>query len=394
MRRIIDKILKWVTSLYLVWRREFRLVFTDAGVLIFFFLLPTLYPLIYTLIYNPEIVRDIPVAVVDNCRTTASREFTRMTDATEAIKIIGYASNLNEARQWHAQKACYGILVIPEDYEKNIGRGEQSHVIFYSDMGLLIRYREFLSAMTDLSLATGTKIRQELYNTDSQPINSTSIILGDTKQGFASFVIPGILILIIQQSLILGIAMLGGGANERRMRNRGIDPLAVKATATATIIGKALCYFTIYIPLVIYILYFVPVFFNLPNIGNVVDYLLFIVPLIFSSIFFGMIFQRAVSERESSMLIVVFSSVVFLFLSGLTWPRYAMGKLWIWIGNCIPATWGVEGFIRINSNGASLEQNTHPYIMLWILTCCYFLIILFIELLIKFKPKKYHTLRR
>lgn len=373
MRHIIDYISKWITSLYLVWRREFRLVFSDAGVLVFFFLLPTLYPLVYTLIYNPEIVRDIPVAVVDNCRTATSREFTRMADATDAIKIIGYASTLHEARQWHAQKACYGILVIPKDYDKNIGRKEQSSVIFYSDMSLLIRYRGFLSAMTDLSLATGSKIRQELYNSDIQPINSSSIILGDTTQGFASFVIPGILVLIIQQSLILGITMLGGGANERRLRNQGIDPLVVKAPATATILGKALCYFTIYIPLVIYILYFVPIFFNLPNIGNVTDYFLFIIPLIFSSIFLGMIFQHVVTERESSMLIVVFSSVVFLFLSGLTWPRYAMSKLWVWIGNCIPATWGVEGFIRINSNGATLAQNTHPYVMLWILACCYFL---------------------
>lgn len=373
MRHIIDYISKWITSLYLVWRREFRLVFSDAGVLVFFFLLPTLYPLVYTLIYNPEIVRDIPVAVVDNCRTATSREFTRMADATDAIKIIGYASTLHEARQWHAQKACYGILVIPKDYDKNIGRKEQSSVIFYSDMSLLIRYRGFLSAMTDLSLATGSKIRQELYNSDIQPINSSSIILGDTTQGFASFVIPGILVLIIQQSLILGITMLGGGANERRLRNQGIDPLVVKAPATATILGKALCYFTIYIPLVIYILYFVPIFFNLPNIGNVTDYFLFIIPLIFSSIFLGMIFQHVVTERESSMLIVVFSSVVFLFLSGLTWPRYAMSKLWVWIGNCIPATWGVEGFIRINSNGATLAQNTLPYVMLWILACCYFL---------------------
>lgn len=379
MRHIIDYISKWITSLYLVWRREFRLVFSDAGVLVFFFLLPTLYPLVYTLIYNPEIVRDIPVAVVDNCRTATSREFTRMADATDAIKIIGYASTLHEARQWHAQKACYGILVIPKDYDKNIGRKEQSSVIFYSDMSLLIRYRGFLSAMTDLSLATGSKIRQELYNSDIQPINSSSIILGDTTQGFASFVIPGILVLIIQQSLILGITMLGGGANERRLRNQGIDPLVVKAPATATILGKALCYFTIYIPLVIYILYFVPIFFNLPNIGNVTDYFLFIIPLIFSSIFLGMIFQHVVTERESSMLIVVFSSVVFLFLSGLTWPRYAMSKLWVWIGNCIPATWGVEGFIRINSNGATLAQNTHPYVMLWILACCYFLITLILS---------------
>jgi ABC-2 type transport system permease protein len=51
----------------------------------------------------------------------------------------------------------------------------------------------------------------------------------------------------------------------------------------------------------------------------------------------------------------------------------------VWIGNCIPATWGVEGFIRINSNGATLAQNTHPYVMLWILTCCYFLITLILS---------------
>lgn len=390
MRTFNTDITKWCVSLYYVWRREFRLVFTDAGVLIFFFLLPTIYPLVYTLIYNPEIVRDVPVAVVDNSRTTASREFTRMADATEAIKIIGYASTLNEARHWHAQKACYGILVIPENYATKIGRHEQASVIFYSDMSLLIRYRGFLSAMTDLSLATGSKIRQELYNSNNQPIENVSIILGDKTQGFASFVIPGILILIIQQSLILGITMLGGGSAERRMKNNGIDPLAVKAPTTAIILGKSLCYFTIYIPLVIYILHFVPIFFNLPHIGNTTDYLLLIIPLIFSSIFLGMVFQRVVTERESSMLIIVFTSVFFLFLSGLTWPRYAMNDLWRWVSNCIPATWGIEGFIRINSTGATLEQNSHPYIMLWVLTGGYFLISLII---FSFNPNKTHKVK-
>lgn len=379
MRRLICNITKWCVTLYLIWRREFRLVFSDAGVLIFFFLLPTIYPLVYTLIYNPEIVRDIPVAVVDNSRTATSREFTRMADATEAMKIIGYASSLNEARMWHAQKSCYGILVIPNDYDTKIGRGEQASVIFYSDMSLLMRYRSFLSAMTDLSLATGSKIRQELYNDNNQPIENASVILGDKTQGFASFVIPGILILIIQQSLILGITMLGGGSAERRMKNNGIDPLAIKAPTCATIIGKALCYFTIYIPLVIYILYFVPIFFDLPHVGSAIDYLLFITPLLLSSIFLGMILQRLISERESSMLVIVFTSVFFLFLSGLTWPRYAMNDLWQWLGNCIPATWGIEGFIRINSTGATLEQNSKPYIMLWILTCSYFIILLIVS---------------
>ena len=72
------------------------------------------------------------------------------------------------------------------------------------------------------------------------------------------------------------------------------------------------------------------------------------------------------------MLVVVFTSVVFLFLSGLTWPRYAMNGFWRLVGDLIPATWGVEGFIVMNSNGAQLAQESHPYSMLWILAAIYF----------------------
>ena len=91
---------QWSSALLKVWTREFVLVFSDIGVLLFFILLPTIYPLIYTLIYNPEVVHDIPVAVVDNCRSTNSRQFVRMADATEAIHIVGYAASISEAREW------------------------------------------------------------------------------------------------------------------------------------------------------------------------------------------------------------------------------------------------------------------------------------------------------
>ena len=48
----------WIKSLFRVWRRETRLVFTDIGVLLFFFGLPIAYPVVYTLIYNPEVVKE------------------------------------------------------------------------------------------------------------------------------------------------------------------------------------------------------------------------------------------------------------------------------------------------------------------------------------------------
>lgn len=365
--------LNWFKSLYKVWKQEYRLISHDAGVLLFFLLLPTVYPLVYTLIYNPEVVKELPVAIVDDNRSKQSRHLARMVDATEGIHIIGYANDMQEARHWLNEKDCYGILYIPYDFSDNIARGNQAFAQFYCDMSLLIRYRTFLTTLTDISLASGTEIRQEIIPNSSIPIDSRAVIMGDPAQGFASFVIPGILIIIIQQSLILGIAMLGGGANERRRRHNNIDPLQIEAPTTASTLGKALCYFSIYLPLIIYMLLFVPAIFNLPRSNNTIDWFLLLVPFIFASIFLGLTLQRFITERETPFIIVVFSSIVFLFLSGLTWPRYAMSEPWLTISNLIPSTWGVEAFVRINSNGATLQQNAVPFIMLWILCFIYYI---------------------
>ncbi|MDE5959210.1 MAG: ABC transporter permease [Muribaculaceae bacterium] len=372
-----NPITRWFKETARVWSRELRLIFTDAGMLLFFFALPLAYPLVYTLIYNPEVVTDIPVTVVDNSRTSASRELTRSIDATSAIKIVGYATSLSEARRWQAEKRCYGILVIPEDYDREIGRGEQTHVDFYSDMSLLLRFRTFLSALTDVQLATGAKIRTQKMEAaglpaSEAPISSEAFFLGDSEQGFASFIIPGIVVLIIQQSMILGIAMLVGTSRERRRRNGGIDPLEIQATPSATMAGKLLAYLVPYLPMAIYALHYVPLIFSLPHSGSMTQYLPFFLPMLIASAGFGLVISQIfIKEREMSLMVVVFTSVGFLFLSGLTWPRYAMHPLWQWIGNCIPAVWGVEGFIRINSNGATLAQNSHPYLMLWLLSAIY-----------------------
>lgn len=371
---------EWILSTARVMRRELNLSLTDVGVLLFFIALPLAYPIVYTLIYNPEVAREIPVAVVDNSRTAASREFARMADATEAIHIIGYAANMEEARRWKNEKNCYAIIDIPENYGRDLGRGEQADITFYSDMSLLLRYRSMLLSMTNLQLAAGSKIRSEVMNGAgvsissgmSSPVDNQSFMLGDTEQGFASFIIPGIIILILQQSMILGITLLGGTSYERRLKNGGYDPLAIKASPSATVIGRMLSYMIIYLPMTLYVLHYVPVFFSLPHIGSPLHYIPFVIPMLISSAFLGITLQFLVKEREMSFMVVVFTSVVFLFLSGLTWPRYAMSWFWTGLGDLIPAVWGMEGFIRINSNNATIFDNSHCYLMLWVLSVVYF----------------------
>lgn len=382
MTNAATNIKQWFLGFFRVWQREFYLVSHDIGVMMFFFLLPLLYPICYTLIYNPEIVTDMPVVVVDHSRTAESRRLARMLDATQAAKIYDYAPDLAAARRIVNNHEAFGILEIPESYSRKLGRGEQAVATFYCDMSLLLRYRTFISALADLQLAIGAEIQaaelsQVAMVSSAVPmarINSDARMLGDPTQGFASFVIPGILVLILQQSMVLGVVMLGATSAERRRRNGGIDPLQVQAPAGATLLGKVMCYLALYAPIIIYVLRIVPMIFSLPHVGSEWDYVLFLLPMLVASAFMGQCISWLVTEREETLLAVVFTSVVFLFLSGLTWPRYAMSPIWVLIGDMIPATWGVEGFIRMNSNGSPLYEQAHPYRILWLLAALYFTI--------------------
>lgn len=378
----MKSIRNWLVALFKVWRREFYLVFHDAGVMLFFFALPTLYPVVYTIIYNPEIVTDVPVVVVDDSRTASSRHLARMVDATQAMEVYDYAPDMAAAREIMNSHDCFGILHIPYDYDKKLGSGEQAVVNFYSEMSLLLRYRSFVAALTDIQLELGTQIQAQKISeagvqslgSAATPVQSESIMLGDPTQGFASFIIPGILILILQQSLILGVTMLAAGGKERRRVNGGIDPMAVEAPVSAQMFGKLMCYLCIYTPMVLYILHIVPLMFSLPQVGSLGECCLLVLPMLVASTFLGYCLSWFVKERESSLLVIVFTSVVFLFLSGLTWPRYAMNGFWQLVGDAVPATWGVEAFVRMNSNGSPLWEQSHPYLMLWLLAAIYFVI--------------------
>ena len=357
---------------------EWRTVLKDTGVLIFFLALPIAYPIVYTLVYNPEVLRQMPVAVVDHSRTAESRDFVRKVASTPAVQIYDYYPDLQEAKRMVDENKVYGILEIEPDYAKEIGSGRTGHVTFYCDMALMLRFRTFAFDLTNVQIAEISEItagRLNMVGAESlltgMPVQSESYMLGDTTQGFASFVMPGIVVLILQQSLVLGAVMILGTERERRRRRGFVGTNQSMTLRYATVWGKALCYTLFYIVPTLFALHFIPVIFNLPHIGNPVQYLLFALPFILASSFFGMTIGTFARDRESAFMIVVVTSVIFLFLSGLTWPRFAMPEFWLIIGDFVPATWAVEGFIQINSTGATLADVATNYYWLWGLAAAY-----------------------
>ncbi len=360
----------WCIQVLRVCGRELLLVFRDEGVVIFFLLLNAVYPVLYALIYNPEVVRNERVVVVDDNRTAMSRDFTRRLDATQEIAIVGYAANMQEAIDAMHRKECYGIVHFPRDFSQSVTRGEQGHISLYCDMSVMMRYKAMFTALSNVSQEMGNErmaaVVEPVLSVSGPVVDNRQVPVGNPAMGIASAVLLFILPLVLQQSMILGIAMLHGGSIERRRRNGGRDPMAIEACPSATILGKMMCHQIIYVLPVIYVLHYVPLMFGFPQYGDLLHIICLAVPFVIAVSFMGQTLSAVVNERESVFLLFVFSSVVFVFLTGVSWPRYLMSRLWRVVGDCVPGTWMVNGYVLMQTNGSTLYQVQHPYWMLWI----------------------------
>lgn len=348
--------------------------------LIFFLLVPLAYPLVYAFIYTNEVVREVPVAVIDHSNTAMSREFIRSIDASADVHIQSHCADLEEGKTLLKETKVYGLVYIPESFSKDIASGKQTTVSVYCDMSGMLYYKALVLASTNASLTLNKQIQiKRLGNTTERqdevstaPIEYEDISLFNPQDGFASFLLPAVLMLIIQQTLLLGVGLSAGTARENN-RFRDLVPISRQYQGTIRIVGgKALAYFLVYAIVTAYILCLVPKMFSLVQIAQPSTLLAFAVPYVLACIFFAMTCSIFIHHRESCMMIYVFTSVPLLFISGISWPGAAVPAFWKGFSYLFPSTFGINGFVRINNMGATLPEVLFEYKALWIQTLVYF----------------------
>lgn len=376
-----DTVSQGITDLLYIWWQELKAVVKDQGVLIFFILVPLGYPLLYTFIYTNETVREVPAAVVDHSRSSLSREYLRLVDAGADLSIVSHCSDMEEAKALLKNGKVYGIIYIPESFSRDIAKGIQTRVTLYCDMSGMLYYKAMLTSNTNASLMMNKQIKIERSgNTTGRqdevstaPIEYEDISIFNPQNGFASFLIPAVLILIIQQTLLLGVGLSAGTARENN-RFRYLVPMSRHYHGTLRIVlGKSLTYFMIYAVMSAYMLCLVPKMFSLVQIAQASTLAAFILPYLLSCIFFAMTCSIFIHHREACMMIYVFTSLPLLFISGISWPGAAIPRFWEIISWLFPSTFGINGFVRINTMGATLADVTIEYRALWIQAGVYFL---------------------
>lgn len=374
------RVIEGVYDMCYIWKKEMATLIHDEGVLIFCVLVPLAYPLLYSWCYNNETVHEVPVAVVDLSHSEQSREFIRKYDASPDVKVAYHCNNLKEGEQLIGHQEARGILYFPPDFATHLNRLEQSTVSVYCDMSLMLNYKAIYATATAVSLDMNKDIQVKLsgHYTDhedavaSQPLGYTEVPIFNPVGGYGHFIIPAVLILIIQQTLLLGIGMSAGTARES---NRYSDLVPVSKHYNGIfriVLGKSLCYFMVYLVMSAYLTMVVPRIFSFISISDHHALWGLLVPYILACIFFGMTLSCIIRYRENVILIIVFTSIPLLFLTGVSWPESAMPGFMKSVAYLFPSTFGVRGFVRVNTMGASLADISSEYQMLWIQVVVYF----------------------
>ena len=363
-----------------IWREEMKQVFKDEGVLIFFIIVPIIYPLLYSWIYNNEVVHEVPVVVVDDSHSGLSRELVRKLDASADVKILCHAADMDEAKSLVSRQLAKGIYYIPSDFATRLNRMEQATLGVYCDMSLMLSYKAIYQTAINVTQYMGAEIQKKLSGKytvreeqiQARPLDFQDVPMFNPQGGYGTFVIPAVLMLIFQQTLVLGIGLGAGTARENSPYGDLVPIHPAYSGIYRIVCGKALCYIMIYMVMGAYLTMVVPRIFSFVAMVKAWDLLCMMLPYLLACVFFGMTVSCLVRYRENVMLLMVFISLPLLFLTGVSWPQSAIPGVWQGISWLFPSTFGARAFVRMNTMGATLSDVVPEVRYLWIQAAAYF----------------------
>jgi ABC-2 type transport system permease protein len=355
-------------------------VFKDEGVLIFFIIVPIIYPLLYSWIYNNEVVHEVPVVVVDDSHSGLSRELVRKLDASADVKILCHAADMDEAKSLVSRQLAKGIYYIPSDFATRLNRMEQATLGVYCDMSLMLSYKAIYQTAINVTQYMGAEIQKKLSGKytvreeqiQARPLDFQDVPMFNPQGGYGTFVIPAVLMLIFQQTLVLGIGLGAGTARENSPYGDLVPIHPAYSGIYRIVCGKALCYIMIYMVMGAYLTMVVPRIFSFVAMVKAWDLLCMMLPYLLACVFFGMTVSCLVRYRENVMLLMVFISLPLLFLTGVSWPQSAIPGVWQGISWLFPSTFGARAFVRMNTMGATLSDVVPEVRYLWIQAAAYF----------------------
>lgn len=371
-------------GLQAVFINELRRIFSSWPVFSVMVVSLAIYALLYPQPYLGETLRHTPVVVVDEDQTVTSRDLARRLEASPDVSVIEQIPDFPAARRSVFTREAFGILVVPEGFERELLRGNPSPVALYADASYFLVYQRVASGVSAVTRAFGAEVEVRrliglgvdaaVARAAASPIGLTTVPIFNPQEGYATYILPAAFVLILQQTLLIGVGLLGtlpGAAAERDGRS--------SAGPAATVAGKLLAYLALHTVLLPLYLIVLPHFYGIPRLGGLLPTLLFAIPFVLSVGALGLVVAALFRKPLAIQLVMGAIGMPFFFLSGFSWPFEAMPAAVRWIAIPVPSTSAIEGFVSLGQMGASLADVRIPALTLMALGAIYAAIAMLLE---------------
>lgn len=349
------------------------------------------YGILYNMLYAPNIITEIPVAVVDKSNTQMSRKYISYIDATQAVNVSCSAVGFHEAKELMKSHKVRGIIYIPQDFEEKVTNGESGTIMFYETTTTFLYYLNMQAASNGAVQKLNDEYRQEIIKTlppatlaalsSASSVSIKGTALYNQNSGYGSFLLPIVMTLILFQIMLLTFGNFLGSRTETLLAGKKLPAGTKRAEHNSVfslfkdVIPFVLCFWVISFCL----LGLYPIIFELPTLGN--QWLLFSSAFLFllATGFMACACSFFFRDRERVMLYVPFFSVGLIFISGMSFPANQIP--WFWSDlfyYLFPSSPFIKLFIKLNTLGASFHSISHELTVLFMQCAVYFCIAIFV----------------
>jgi ABC-2 type transport system permease protein len=362
-------------------KAEWRRVLGTRSAFSLLFLAPLVYGLYYPQPYLNQILRKLPIAVVDNDLSDLSRQIVETLDASGVLRVAVRARTLAEARSAIDRGKAFAVVEIPADTERDVLKGITAHIPIYADATYLFVFRSTasgvataLGSLTSDLVSQGARSDGSLVKAKLANLSPADVLLQpifNPVGGYASYIVPAAFILILQQTLLIGAAMLTRGA------------LAKSGGAFAGVFGRGIAHLTIYLPAVALYLVVLPRIYGFSTLGHLPQLFALATVFLLATSFMGQAVGAWFTRPENATILLLATSLPQFFTAGFAWPREAIPDAAIALGRLFPADFAIDGLVRINQLGATVWEVAHDWLGLWCLALAYFVLAVISALAVK-----------
>jgi ABC-2 type transport system permease protein len=354
---------------------EWQRVLRTRGAFILVVLAPLIYGVYYPQPYLNQILRKIPIVVVDNDLSELSRNIVQTLDASGAVKVAARADTLADARALLDRGDAFAVVGIPPQTEHDVLKGTTVHLPIYADATYFFLFRTLSSGIAVAINTLSAELAGGGARTDgslvkaalaaSSPADVLLQPIFNPVGGYASYVVPAAFVLILQQTLLIGASLLT------------IIALAEGASGGFTsVLGRGVAHLTIYLPALALYFIVLPRFYGFSTLGQPLQLFALASVFVLATSFMGQAAGVWFSRPETPTLVFLATSLPQFFLAGFSWPREAIPRPILAAHYVFPADLAIDGIVRIDQLGASLAEVAHDWRGLWLLAIVYFLLAL------------------